>query len=140
MASTETAAPPAIELIEALQSVQGKLESALEPLGLSLAKLGLLDKLAKAGGPVPLRTLPELCACVRSNITQLVDRLEAAGLVERTDDPDDRRQKRAEITEAGRASHAEGVRVLLEAEEQLFSGLSTERRDALLGMLRALRV
>jgi len=131
--------PPSIELIDALQAVQGRLEAALEPLGLSLAKLGLLDKLAKAEEPVPLRTLPELCACVRSNITQLVCRLEASGLVVRSDDPDDRRQKRAELTESGRARHAEGVEVLLRAERELFSGLSDERTGALLGLLRSLR-
>jgi DNA-binding MarR family transcriptional regulator len=93
----------------------------------------------KAEGPVPLRTLPELCACVRSNITQLVDRLEAAGLVLRTDDPDDRRQKRAEVTDAGRARYHAGVRVLRNTEEELFAGLTPDRRGILLELLRSLR-
>jgi DNA-binding MarR family transcriptional regulator len=139
MESTPAAPPPAIELIGALHSVQGRLEAALDPVGLSLAKLGLLDKLAKADEPVPLRTLPEMCACVRSNITQLVDRLEAANLVRRTDDPNDRRQKRAEITEAGRATHAEGMRAFLQVERELFSGLTPERRGLLLNLLRSLQ-
>jgi DNA-binding MarR family transcriptional regulator len=139
MEPTPAAPPPAIELIGTLHSVQGRIETALEPLGLSLAKLGLLDKLVKAGDPVPLRTLPELCACVRSNITQLVCRLETAGLVTRSDDPDDRRQKRAEVTELGRARHAEGVQVLLQVDRDLFSDFSAERRGTLLDLLRSLR-
>ena len=38
----------AFELIGALQTVAGRLDSALEPLGLSLPKLKLLTKLADA--------------------------------------------------------------------------------------------
>ncbi len=131
--------PPVIELLAALQNVETRLEAALEPLGLSLAKLGLLDNLVEAGAPVPLGTLAEMCACVRSNITQLLDRLEAGGLVARVEDPADRRLKRALLTEAGRELHAEGVRALGQAEAELFAPLSRERRDQLLELLRALR-
>jgi DNA-binding MarR family transcriptional regulator len=138
MERTPTASP-AIELIGALHSVQARLEAALEPHGLSLAKLGLLDKLVEAGASVPLGTLAEMCACVRSNITQLVDRLEAADLVRRFDDPADRRLKRAELTDEGRARHAAGVRVIEETERELFSRLSPERAGQLLELLRTLR-
>ena len=65
-------APPAlltIQVLEALHAVQEHVEAALEPLGLSLAKLGVLSKLVAAGEPLPLGTLAERCACVRSNIT-----------------------------------------------------------------------
>ena len=70
-----------LELLGSLRLVEEHLEAALEPLGLSLAKLKVLAELVAAGEPLPLRTLAERCACVRSNITQLVDRLEADGLV-----------------------------------------------------------
>jgi DNA-binding MarR family transcriptional regulator len=49
---------------------------------------------------------------VRSNITQLVDRLEADGLVKRIDDPADRRAVRAEVTRLGRERHDAGWRVI----------------------------
>lgn len=138
MDAPPTAVSPAIELLGALHSVEIRLEASLEPLGLSLAKLGLLAKLVEAGAPVPLGTLAGLCACVRSNITQLVDRLEVADLVRRIDDPEDRRQKRAELTEAGRVAHAAGVRAIEGAERELFSRLSPERADQLLELLRTL--
>ncbi len=131
--------PPVIELLGALHRVESRLEAALEPLGLSLAKLGLLDNLVEAGSPVLLGTLAEMCACVRSNITQLLDRLEAAGLVARVEDPGDRRLKRAVLTEAGRQLHAEGVRAVSEAERELFAPLDPERRRQLFELLRALR-
>jgi MarR family 2-MHQ and catechol resistance regulon transcriptional repressor len=129
----------AFELIGALQSVVGRLETALEPLGLSLPKLRLLIKLADAGEPVPLRTLAEYSACVRSNITQLMDRLEADKLVVRVDDPQDRRSVRAELTAEGRKRHAAGLRVLRQAERELAARLPEHDRESLLRVLGSLR-
>jgi DNA-binding MarR family transcriptional regulator len=129
----------AFELIGALQSVVAPLEAALEPLGLSLPKLRLLTKLADAGEPVPLRTLAEYSACVRSNITQLMDRLEADKLVVRVDDPQDRRSVRAELTAEGRKRHAAGLRVLRQAERELASRLPERDRESLLRVLGSLR-
>ena len=100
------------QFIQSLHAVEARLEASLEPLGLSLAKFGALAQLAAAGEPLPLSTLAERRACVRSNITQLVDRLEADGLVKRSDDPRDRRSVRAELTDEGRARYdgwAEGT-------------------------------
>jgi len=127
------------QFLAALHAVEGRLEAALEPLGLSLAKFGALSKLVAAGEPLPLGTLAERCACVRSNITQLIDRLEADKLVLRTDDPHDRRSVRAELTDEGRSRHAAAVRALEEAERELFSHLPQNQRDDLFGVLRSLR-
>jgi len=133
--------PPslAFELIGALQSVAGRLEDALEPLGLSLPKLRLLSKLADAGEPVPLRALAAHSECVRSNITQLVDRLEADKLVVRVDDPQDRRSIRAELTAEGRKRHGAGLRALRQAERELTAHLPERDREALLRLLGSLR-
>ena len=100
------------EVTGTLHAIVGRLEAALEPLGLSLAKFGVLSKLVAAEEPLPLRLLAEQCACVRSNITQLVDRLEADKLVRRADDPEgpaldprraDRRGPRAACRRPARA-------------------------------------
>ena len=127
------------QLISASHMVETTLEAALEPLGLSLAKFGVLTMLVKAGEPLPLRTLAEGRACVRSNITQLVDRLEAEKLVHRADDPHDRRSILAELTAEGRSRQAAGLRALVEAERNLFSRLARPDREALLRLLRSLR-
>jgi len=127
------------QLIGALHAVEGKLEAALEPLGLSIAKFGALSRLVAAGEPLPLGTLAERCACVRSNITQLIDRLEADGLVARADDPRDRRSVRAGLTDEGRRRHAAGVRALQQAEGEILSRLPSEQGEMLLGLLAVLR-
>lgn len=127
------------EVIGTLHALVGRLESALEPLGLSLAKFGLLSKLVAADEPLPLRLLAEECGCVRSNITQLIDRLEAEKLVRRADDPKDRRSIRAELTPEGRTRHAAGLRALERAEKELFAPLPVRDRKSLLEMLRSLR-
>jgi DNA-binding MarR family transcriptional regulator len=129
--------PLAAEAIRTLHSIEGALEAAIEPIGLSLAKFGALSKLVAAGEPLPLHTLAERCLCVRSNITQLVDRLEADGLVSRTSDPNDRRSVRAQLTAEGRARHAAASRALREAEDQLFSHLEPRQREDLLTLLRS---
>jgi DNA-binding MarR family transcriptional regulator len=59
-----------------------------------------------------LSELAEKLTCVRSNVTQFVDRLEADGLVKRADDPADRRAVRAEVTGLGRERQAAGARVV----------------------------
>ena len=125
-----------LALLGGLHALEGRLEGALEPHGLSLAKFRILSRLVAAGEGLPLRTLAEQSACVRSNITQLIDRLEAEKLVVRVDDPRDRRSIRAEVTAAGRARHAAGLKALKDAEGDLakrFKGL-----DALVDQLSSL--
>jgi DNA-binding MarR family transcriptional regulator len=128
----------ASRLIGAGHAVQARLEAALEPLGLSLAKFGVLANLATAGEPLPLSALAERCACVRSNITQLVDRLEAEVLVARHADPRDRRSVRAELTPEGRRRHAAGLEVLHRTEGAILAPLSPEQREVLLRLLSSL--
>src|SRR5262245_56859492 len=125
-------------LVWALKHIEERFENALEPLGLSLAKFGCLANLVEAGEALPLRTLADRCACVRSNMTQLVDRLEAEKLVIRADDPHDRRSVRAALTSEGRARHAAALKVIRQVERELFSRLSAKRSEDMLESLRVL--
>jgi DNA-binding MarR family transcriptional regulator len=125
----------AFRVIGAAHEVEGKLEGALGTIGLSLAKLNVLKALADTDEPLPLSHLADRCCCVRSNITQLVDRLEADRLVERLPDPADRRSVKAALTAAGRERHAEAVRIVGETETQVFAGLGEEDRQALTRLL-----
>ena len=127
------------EVTVTLHLLEGRLEAALEPLGLSLAKFGVLSTLVASKEPLPLRLLAEQCACVRSNITQLVDRLEADKLVRRADDPKDRRSILAELTSEGRSRHASAQRALEAAEMEVFAPLPERQRKTLVELLRSLR-
>jgi DNA-binding MarR family transcriptional regulator len=100
-----------------------------------LAKLKALVQLVDAGAPMPLGTLAERCACVRSNITQLVDRMEADKLVVRSDDPHDRRSVRAELTEMGRSRHSAGMQALRLVEQDVLAPFQPEEREELLRLL-----
>jgi DNA-binding MarR family transcriptional regulator len=78
-----------------------RIGTALAGVGLSYAKYEVLAHLRNAGEPVTLGTLAVGQKCARSNITQIVDRLEAEDLVRRVADPADRRSVLAELTAEG---------------------------------------
>src|ERR1700758_3897127 len=99
-------------LIHAAHRVEARLDEALAGVGLSGAKIGGLCALVAEDRPMSLSDLAEKLTCVRSNVTQLVDRLEADGLVKRIDDPADRRAVCAEVTRLGRERHSAGTRVV----------------------------
>src|SRR6266481_8926362 len=103
-------------LLGAASSIHDFIESRLSPVGLSVPRLGALQRLVDAGGSLPLGQLADRLACVKSNVTQLVDRLEADGLVTREPDPSDRRSRLAVITNAGRQAYEKGASIHREAE------------------------
>jgi DNA-binding MarR family transcriptional regulator len=127
------------QFMKTFGKVEAGLEASLEPLGLSLPKFLALSHLAAAGEPLPLSALAERQACVRSNITQLIDRLEADQLVKRSDDPRDRRSVRAELTDEGRSRYEAGLQALLAAERDLFAPLDAAQQDQLFELLAVLR-
>jgi DNA-binding MarR family transcriptional regulator len=135
-----TASPPAgmFALLHAASAVEGFVESKLSVVGLSIPKLAALDRLVEAGDSLPLGQLAERLACVKSNVTQLVDRLEADGFVERAPDPNDRRSRLAVLTDKGRKAYAEGARIQREAEHQVFSTLSADDTSHLAGIIAKL--
>jgi DNA-binding MarR family transcriptional regulator len=113
-----------LALLHAAGAVETFIDARLAAVGLSLPRLAALDRLMRAGGSLPLGQLAERLACVKSNVTQLVDRLDADGLVTREPDPNDRRSRLAVITDAGRAAHEKGSAIHRDAEQQLFGHLS----------------
>ncbi len=124
--------------LSAADVVEARLEAALSPTGLSLAKLAVLHFLAAARQALPLSDLAARQHCVRSNITQLMDRLEKDGLVRRRADPDDRRSVLAELTPAGEQAHAKGVRALADAQRAIVKALKAGEATSLQNALTAL--
>jgi DNA-binding MarR family transcriptional regulator len=118
-------------LLQAAGAVESRLEQALADVGLSGAKLAALTQLVEAGEPISLGELAAQCACVRSNITQLVDRLESEKLVKRVDDPDDRRSLRAAITPLGRERQAAGAKKVEAVRRDLAAALKGIDGEAL---------
>ncbi|MGW7380116.1 MarR family winged helix-turn-helix transcriptional regulator [Streptomyces sp. NPDC054794] len=85
--------------------------------------------------PLPMRKLAQKLKCEPSNVTGIVDRLEARGLVERRPDPADRRVKLAAATDEGRGVSLDLREGLRFAREPL-AGLSDEERLTLRDLLR----
>lgn len=137
--ASSTAQPLALQMIGVVHEIEAQLESALGRAGLSLAKFGVVARLAEAGESLTLGCLAERCSCVRSNMTQLIDRLEADKLVERVSDPADRRTVRAALTPEGQARYEEGIRLLEETEQELFARLADPDRAELARLIQALK-
>jgi MarR family transcriptional regulator, transcriptional regulator for hemolysin len=125
------------------------------PIGLQLAHSAkhvgraFNDALAEVGGSMPMwfiltnlkgeewRTQLELARALHiegPTLTRHIDGLEEEGLVVRRRDANDRRAVSVELTDAGRAKHAELLRAVQTFNRRLLAGLSPEE----IGELRTL--
>lgn len=125
-------------LLQGGKVTEARLDAALAGVGLSVAKWSALRHLAEAEEGLPLGQLAERLACVRSNVTQLVDRLEAERLVRRTHDPEDRRSVRAELTATGLQRYEAGREVMQDFERALLADYTPDERRLLERLLARL--
>lgn len=104
---------------------------ALEPFGVNPSQSRALHVLAREARPMRLRALAERLRIVARSATDIVDSLEAAGLVAREDDPGDRRAVLVSLTDIGRDRlHAiDDARAKVATE--LFDTLHASERDEL---------
>jgi DNA-binding MarR family transcriptional regulator len=128
-----------LPLLHAAGSAQAYLESKLGAIDLSLAKLAALTALVDAGESLPLGQLAHRLSCVKSNVTQLIDRLEGDGLVARKPDPRDRRTRLAVVTAAGRKACKEGRRIQQRTERDLFGALTGDEAHQLVSLMGKLK-
>ncbi|WP_156722566.1 MarR family winged helix-turn-helix transcriptional regulator [Streptomyces apocyni] len=136
MASTRTD-PLSLEVVELIGTVVSRYHTEYDLAAgrhsLTGAQARVLTLLAMA--PIPMRRIAQTLKCEPSNITGIVDRLEARGLVERRPDPADRRVKLAAATEEGRQT-ARDLRDGLDFAREPLAQLSHEDRVALRDLLR----
>ncbi|MFJ8164326.1 MarR family winged helix-turn-helix transcriptional regulator [Streptomyces sp. NPDC096136] len=103
MSTTAPHRPTKLELLELLAAIG---TAQWRDFAAAAARYGLTSTqakvLAQLEGPVPMRGLASLLACDASNVTGIVDRLEARGLVRREPEPRDRRVKNVVATAEGR--------------------------------------
>lgn len=125
--------------LDVADELHDRVAGALDKVGLSFPKYEVLKCLRTSSEPVTLSTLAEEQSCARSNITQLVDRLEAEGLVRRVADPDDRRSVRAELTEEGIARETEGTTQLNLVLAEFAASFSAPERSELGRLLAKLK-
>jgi MarR family transcriptional regulator, organic hydroperoxide resistance regulator len=123
-------------LIELLTQEFGRFAAASAELGLTAAQANLLWKL-KPGTADPMSAIAGAMACDNSNVTGLVDRLEAQGLVTRTVGRD-RRVKTISLTARGEDVRSKLIS-LLDAPPAQAARLSAAEQQLLLDLVSKLR-
>ena len=93
--------------------------------------------LLEPGRPLPMGRLAQTLACHASNVTGLIDRLEARGLVERRFSTDDRRVKVLALTPEGSRLRAQMLRRMTTGACPL-SRLSVRQQRMLVKILEVL--
>lgn len=110
----------------------------LQPFDLSEATWLPLLHLSRAAAPMRQKDLAASLAVDNSAVVRLLDALEAAGLVARRGDADDRRAKAIVLTKAGEATVAKVEAVSARLRRRVMAGLSERELDAATGLLEAI--
>jgi DNA-binding MarR family transcriptional regulator len=116
------------------------IEAVFDRHGLTIGEFDVLAALRRAGEPHVMTptALSRLLMLSPAGMTNRVDRLEAAGLVERRPEPNDRRSSLVVLTSAGRELADAAVTDHVANEADLLSGLTAAERRTLDQLLHKL--
>ena len=108
--------------------------------GLQIGEFDVLAALRRSGAPFMMKPtdLASMLMLSPAGMTNRVDRLEAAGWIERRNDPDDRRSSLVRLTDDGRELVDRAVTDHVANEARLLEPLSSAERAALDRALRTL--
>jgi len=110
-----------------------QISQCAQQCGLSMVQASALMQI---DGSMPMRELAARLGGHASTATGIADRLAARGLVERHEDPDDRRVKRVALTPEGAATRSR-MSACMESARSPFSRLSAAERSQLHDLLLA---
>lgn len=134
-----TAAAPNVTTAELMEAVAAVGAAYFLDFAASAGRHGLSSSQAKALAvvlePVPMRALAGKLGCDASNVTGIVDRLEALGYARREAAAADRRVKIVAITEQG-GEVLRAIRADMNRTHQAFDALGAEQRAALNDLCR----
>ncbi|WP_405733213.1 MarR family transcriptional regulator [Streptomyces sp. NBC_01537] len=139
-ASASASAPTRADLLALLAAIT---TAQWQDFAAAASRHGLTAMQAKVlaqldGGPLPMRAIAERLVCDASNITGIVDRLEAHGFVRREVSAADRRVKNVVTTDSGRDT-IRHVRAEMRATHGALDTLDEAERASLYGMLDRMR-
>src|SRR5581483_3759676 len=136
MAAPRVRSDPATEAWKSIMKLvwaqRGRFIESASNLGLSPMQAHALRFLER---PLPMNELAETLWCDASNVTGIVDRLEARGLVERRPAPDDRRVKMLVVTPEG-ADVRRRLRERMEQPPEALQALSAAEQRTLRDLMR----
>jgi DNA-binding MarR family transcriptional regulator len=123
--------PSLIALLHAGATWEAHVKAALEAVGLSWTAYAILHSLAAAHQPLPLTELAHHAAGVPSRLTEVVDRLEADGLVAWVNDQHDRRVIPVQLTVLGRKRESAGANAVDAVSAEFGAAMPAADRDVL---------
>ena len=138
--------PSPIAVIGRISRLTRELEQRLEPVyrkhGLEPGWYDVLATLRRAGPPHRLRPtdFTSTLMLTSSGTTKRLDRLEQAGLLTRTPDPEDRRGVLISLTAAGHKLIDATTEAHLHNERRLLNGLTDTEQGRLADLLRKLQL
>ena len=125
-----------LRLLTCTQMIERIVRSRLrERFGTTLPRFDLMAQLERHREGLKMNELSRLLMVTGGNVTTIVDQLEKEGLVERLDEPADRRAFRIHLTRTGERTFADMAREHEEWVLGLVSGLSRREQDDLLRLL-----
>ena len=125
-----------LRLLTCTQLIERRVRSRLrERFATTLPRFDLMAQLERHPGGLKMSELSRLLMVTGGNVTAIVDQLEKEGLVERVDEPADRRAFRIQLTRAGQKSFAEMARAHEAWVVELLAGMSRREQDELLRLL-----
>jgi MarR family 2-MHQ and catechol resistance regulon transcriptional repressor len=124
-------------LWKATRAVENRALRSIEDTGLCASDFGVLETLLHKG-TLPVNVLGRKLLLTTGSITTAVDRLAKRGLVQRKDDPSDRRVRLVELTPRGRQLIGPAFARHEDDLEKLASALTHEERATLVELLRKL--
>jgi len=125
-----------LRLLTCTQLIERQVRSRLrEQFGSTLPRFDLMAQLERYPEGLKMNELSRLLMVTGGNVTAIVDQLETEGLVERLDEPADRRAFRIRLTRAGERSFAEMARAHEGWVVELLAGLSRREQEDLLKLL-----
>jgi len=129
-----------LRLLTCTQLIEKRVRAGLrEEFGTTLPRFDLMAQLERHAEGLRMNELSRLLMVTGGNVTAIVDQLEKEGLVERLDEPADRRAFCIRLTRAGDKSFAEMARAHEHWVVELLSGLSRREHDELLKLLAKLK-
>lgn len=111
----------------------------LERFGTTLPRFDLMAQLERFPKGLRMNELSQRMMVTGGNVTGIVDQLVKEGLVERLDEPSDRRAWRVRLTRAGDKAFAEMARAHEDWVVELLAGFSRRDSDALMQLLARLK-
>jgi DNA-binding MarR family transcriptional regulator len=106
----------------------------MDETDLSFSQISVLMRL-KHGGNIGVSEIGDQLGVTNAAASQAVDRLVQLGLIERTEDPDDRRAKRLALTQKGRTLIEKGIEARSQWIEGLTDALTSEQQNMIISAL-----